>query len=67
MGEGRTSSAGRELADELRESIQDSEPRTPAETQLSDAGWTRLDDLGERQALRMLEVREDPRPSWGSF
>ena len=58
MGEGRTSPRAAELADELRVSIQDFEPRTPAEQQLSEAGLTQLDDLDERRALRMLEVRE---------
>jgi hypothetical protein len=58
MREGRTSPHAAELADELRESIQDFEPGTEAEQALRSEGLTQLDDLDEFRALRLLEVRE---------
>lgn len=54
-----------ELADELRESIQDFEPGTESEQALRSEGLTQLDDLDEYRALRLLEVREGlPRIVW---
>lgn len=65
MGEGSTSQLAADLADELRESIQDFEPRTEAEQDLRFAGLAQLDDLDETRALRLLEVREGlPRIVW---
>jgi Protein of unknown function (DUF4239) len=58
MREGRTSPRAGELADELRDSIQDFEPRTEAEQALRSEGLAQLDDLDEARALRLLEVRE---------
>jgi hypothetical protein len=58
MREGRTSPRAAELADELRRSIQDFEPRTETGQQLRGEGLTQLDDLDEDRALRLLEVRE---------
>jgi Protein of unknown function (DUF4239) len=58
MHEGRTSPRAGGLADELRRSIQDFEPRTQAEQALRSEGLTQLDDLDEARALRLLEVRE---------
>jgi len=58
MREGRTSPRAAELADELRSSIQDFEPRTEAVQELRSEGLTQLDDLDEDRALRLLEVRE---------
>jgi hypothetical protein len=65
MREGRTSQLAGDLADELRESIQDFEPRTEAEQDLRASGLTQLDELDETRALRLLEVREGlPRIVW---
>ena len=47
-----------ELAEELRESIQDFQPGTDNEQALRSEGLTQLDDLYEYRALRLLEVRE---------
>jgi hypothetical protein len=58
MREEKTSPRAAELADELRESIQDFKPRTGAGRELQAAGLTQLDDLDEKRALRLLEVRE---------
>jgi hypothetical protein len=58
MREGRTSATAGDLADDLRGSIQDFEPRTEAEQTLRSEGLTQLDDLDEHRALRLLEVRE---------
>ncbi len=46
------------FADELRESVQDFEPHTEAGRELRAEGLTQLDDLDERRALRLVEVRE---------
>lgn len=65
MREGRTSQLAGDLADELRESIQDFEPRTEAEQDLRALGLTQLDELDETRVLRLLEVREGlPRIVW---
>jgi hypothetical protein len=62
---GSASQLAGDLADELRESIQDFEPRTEAGQELRAAGLTQLDDLDETRALRLLEVREGlPRIVW---
>jgi uncharacterized protein DUF4239 len=58
MREGRTSPRAGELAEELRESIQDFQPGTDNEQALRSEGLTQLDDLYEYRALRLLEVRE---------
>jgi hypothetical protein len=58
MRQGQTSPRAGELADELRESIQDFEPRTGAGQALRSEGLAQLDDLDEDRALRLLEVRE---------
>jgi hypothetical protein len=58
MHEGRTSPRAAEHADELRDSIQDFQPRTEAEQALRSEGLTQLDELDEARALRLLEVRE---------
>jgi Protein of unknown function (DUF4239) len=58
MREGGTSPRAQEIADELRESVQEFEPRTDTELALRDEGLAQLDDLDERRALRLLEVRE---------
>jgi hypothetical protein len=58
MREGRTSPRAGELADKLRESIQDFEPGTSTEQALRSEGLTQLDDLDQYRALRLLEVRE---------
>jgi hypothetical protein len=58
MREGRTSATAGDLADDLRESIQDFEPRMEAEQTRRSEGLTQLDDLDEHRALRLLEVRE---------
>ena len=58
MREGWTSPRAGALADELRESIQDFEPRTEAEQALRSEGLSELDELDEARALRLLEVRE---------
>jgi hypothetical protein len=55
---GQTSPRAADLADELRESIQDFDPRTEAGQELRAAGLTQLDDLDETRSLRLLEVRE---------
>ncbi len=65
MREGQTSPRARELAEELRESIQNFEPGTESEEALRSEGLTRLDDPEEARALRLLEVREGlPRIIW---
>jgi hypothetical protein len=65
MREGQTSRRAGDLADELRGSILDFEPRTEAGQELRAAGLTQLDDLDETRALRLLEVREGlPRIMW---
>jgi len=65
MREGRTSPRAAELADELRESIQEFEPDESTEEALRSEGLTQLDDLDEARALRLLEVREGlPRIVW---
>jgi len=58
MQEGRISLHAGDVADELRDSIQDFEPRTEAEQALRSEGLAQLDDLDEFRALRLLEVRE---------
>jgi hypothetical protein len=58
MREGRTSPHAAEHADELRDSIQDFQPRTEAEQALRSEGLSELDELDEARALRLLEVRE---------
>jgi Protein of unknown function (DUF4239) len=58
MREGRTSPQAAEHADELRDSIQDYQPRTEAEQALRSEGLSELDELDEARALRLLEVRE---------
>jgi hypothetical protein len=58
MREGRTSPRAAEHADELRDSIQDFQPRTEAEHALRSEGLSELDELDEARALRLLEVRE---------
>ena len=58
MRGGQTSPRAADLADELRESIQDFDPRTEAGQELRAAGLTQLDDLDETRSLRLLEVRE---------
>jgi len=55
---GSASQLAGDLADELRESIQDFEPRTEAEQTLQSEGLTQVDDLDEERALRLLEGRE---------
>ncbi len=55
MREGRTSPRAAEHADELRDSIQNFQPRTEAEHALRSEG---LSELDEARALRLLEVRE---------
>jgi Protein of unknown function (DUF4239) len=65
MREGRTSTRAGDLADELRDGIQDFEPRTEAAQALRSEGLAQLDDLDEFRALRLLEVREGlPRILW---
>ena len=65
MRDGRTSSRAGKLADDLRGSIQVFEPGTESEKALRSEGLTRLDDLEQARALRLLEVREGlPRIIW---
>jgi hypothetical protein len=58
MAQGRTNPRAEALVAELQGSIQDFEPRTEAEQALQSEGLTQVDDLNERRALRLLEVRE---------
>ncbi len=58
MRQGETSPRAGALADELRGSIQDFEPGTPAEQTLYSQGLERARDLDEAREVRLLNVRE---------
>lgn len=58
MERGRSSAKAEALADELRESVQSLDPRTPAEEGIYSASLTNVDDLNEARALRLLDIRE---------
>jgi len=58
MEQGRSSPRAGALADDLRESVQGLDPRTPAEEGIYSASLTNVDDLGEARALRLLDIRE---------
>ncbi|MGI8910339.1 MAG: DUF4239 domain-containing protein, partial [Rubrobacteraceae bacterium] len=58
MEKGQSSTRAGALADDLRESVQGLDPRTPAEEGIYSASLTNVDDLGEARALRLLDIRE---------
>lgn len=58
MGRGQTSPKAGRLAGDLGNAVQELEPGNDAQSDLYSESLTRLDDLKESRALRLLEVRE---------
>jgi uncharacterized membrane protein len=56
MQEGQSSPHARALVDQLRQSIQDVKPSTPAEQVLYDHGLARVHELADARRLRLFEA-----------